>query len=350
MKRWIAWLLMGMLLLGVLAGCQPGKSRTPGIGATGQSQQDEGTQAGRRFTLLLPRSLDPILLQAARSFAQRLDELSDGQLTAALQYSDDLEQDFQAGNGELAFFDTATVVSRCPSWGMINSAFCFKDQLHMEMALNTPSMKDYLQPELTERLGAQNLAVLYNSSSVLVTSDESMRSVEAFQGLRIGIRYDTTMQTALETLGALPEQMDQQDRMEQLVSGEIPMIECRIYDLPQLEEQMRQQGRPVVVLPTYHLQEPVWFLMRSDVYDGLSWEQREQLEEANAYLIATVNQEMKEHEEGILDGLVQDDYFISPVELSNIKRRARIGVLEARENGSYGWDLSLYDRLQSMSG
>ena len=271
MKKRLAFLGV-MLALCLLFGC-------------GRTERAENRRETRTLTLAVKTEISSQGQAGVDRFAQKVRQLSGGQLVVKVVDSDDL-LDSLDGGCELVFGPTAELARANGNFNSYTSPFYFYDYKHLTLTLNSKSFYNIIRETNLSLMNAMPIGAFYDGSSVIVSSREKMYdTVDQFQDSTINIQEDPLLAEVLKVLGAAVKERSG----EYLVlnfgrNRDNAVMECDSLALKELSAP--KEKSEFNICKSFHRARINWLVLSQAAKESLSTFEQAVLTEATAYAIA----------------------------------------------------------------
>lgn len=271
---------------------------------TKPNQEDPVADEGKVLTLEVDSDLGAELLNKSRVFANRVETLSDGQLSVSIETGGLEEQSIMDGACDFAFLTSKQASKADAVFSTLSLPFFYDDADHMSLALNSEEMTDIL----THRLAQKNLtplAAVYNGSPCILTEEGLLRSPSDFKKLVLVLSSDHTPKAdAFRLLGAQVSTYPKQSIVEVFQEnqrvrdengnniGRVEAVELDVAQVPQLME----NPEDLYLIRTSHAIVPLWFMANAESFAQLSEFEQAVIHEAAAGLVAEMEEVWNEKE------------------------------------------------------
>jgi tripartite ATP-independent transporter DctP family solute receptor len=138
-----------------------------GVGAAAWRPQQVGAQEARTFTFGYDQPRDTAYGFTADTFEKKLGDLSGGKLkirqfpSAALGQEPEMAQKVRAGDLDFSINSTANTSTVVPQSGVFSLHFVFRDEAHLEKAMNDPAINELFKQMIAENTtGARSLGLM----------------------------------------------------------------------------------------------------------------------------------------------------------------------------------------------
>ena len=181
------------LSLALLCSCAP---MEPG------TQESEPMRVVRVLTLLVPNTLDQVVLEQADAFAADAARLSGGQLVIDVRTGQAPADALTGGEADLAFLRNAQMAQLDERFSTFALPFLYDDHQHLSLALNSEELLGRLNTGLQPR-GIRLLNAFYSGSAFLVSTKGELRTPSDYKGIAAALRTDNADKLAVfSSLGA----------------------------------------------------------------------------------------------------------------------------------------------------
>lgn len=181
------------LSLALLCSCAP---MEPG------TQESEPMRVVRVLTLLVPNTLDQVVLEQADAFAADAARLSGGQLVIDVRTGQSPADALTGGEADLAFLRNAQMAQLDERFSTFALPFLYDDHQHLSLALNSEELLGRLNTGLQPR-GIRLLNAFYSGSAFLVSTKGELRTPSDYKGIAAALRTDNADKLAVfSSLGA----------------------------------------------------------------------------------------------------------------------------------------------------
>ena len=282
MKKWHSLLLAVVVLL--LSACGSSGTGADLRETTAPTATAQTTQAppSLRLTIACTQPEDSLPGRGAAAFAQKLEELSDGNLTCTLLSGGTMGTDaevtalLQAGKCDLSPLPAASLTALCPELEVLGLPFLFESYQEARDMLDGDGGKT-----LTQKLPASGVHCLgwMTTGFRQVTANRAITTPADFEGLAIRTQPDTLHQAVFQALGGVPTAVLDDELYDALEQGAVDGQEDT-YQSISGKELSRVQSH---VMETNHVLELSILVMSDAVYRNLTDQQRAWMEQAAAY-------------------------------------------------------------------
>ncbi|WP_101551912.1 hypothetical protein [Anaerotruncus massiliensis (ex Togo et al. 2019)] len=344
------------LSLALLCSCAP---MEPG------TQESEPMRVVRVLTLLVPNTLDQVVLEQADAFAADAARLSGGQLVIDVRTGQSPADALTGGEADLAFLRNAQMAQLDERFSTFALPFLYDDHQHLSLALNSEELLGRLNTGLQPR-GIRLLNAFYSGSAFLVSTKGELRTPSDYKGIAAALRTDNADKLAVfSSLGArvlpysasaIPNMLGAQ--AELLPEGaDGPAEEVTVDTIEVDTEQalaLEADPNTLFFIKSYHAAAPLWLGANEQSLTSLTAYERAVLSEACAGLLAGLERVYTDREAAAFDEL-----RARGVEVVEIERQQVSAVLyDSSRNlpldpGRYlppaYFDRRLYEIIQSYS-
>lgn len=345
-----------ILGLALLCSCAPAESGP---------QESEPMQVARVLTLLVPNTLDQVVLEQADAFAADAACLSGGRLTIDVRTGQEPADALTGGEADLAFLRNAQMAQLDERFSTFALPFLYDDQRHLSLALNSEELLGRLNTGLQPR-GIRLLTAFYTGSAFLVSTKGELRTPSDYRGIAAALRTDNADKlTVFSSLGArvlpysasaIPNMLGAQ--AELLPEGADGPAEEVTVDTIEVDtgQALALEADPntLFFIKSYHAAAPLWLGANEQSLASLTEYERAVLGEACAGLLAGLERVYTEREAAAFDEL-----RARGVEIVEIERQQVSAVLYDSSRslppdpGRYlppaYFDRRLYEIIQSYS-
>ena len=282
MKRITAWLLV---LAVILCGC---------------GQETAQLSPAVTLTVAVQEGLSSEAMAGLERFCQKIDALSDGEMTIQLVPSPDVLDSLDQGCN-LIFASNDEIARADSNFLSYTSPFYFYDYTHLSQTLNSQAFRDLIAEGTLSLLGALPLAAFYDGNSVILSSGPlSFDTADQLEGADLTISNDPILSDLLRGFGARVRIREEESkRLEGFCSGSDPAIECRITSLSALTP--LPEGDRFTICQTFHRARINWIMLSEASRETLTEKQQAVLIEAAAYALAYNDQLVLSAEERALE-------------------------------------------------
>lgn len=184
MKRITAWLLV---LAVILCGC---------------GQETAQLSPAVTLTVAVQEGLSSEAMAGLERFCQKIDALSDGEMTIQLVPSPDVLDSLDQGCN-LIFASNDEIARADSNFLSYTSPFYFYDYTHLSQTLNSQAFRDLIAEGTLSLLGALPLAAFYDGNSVILSSGPlSFDTADQIEGADLTISNDPILSDLLRGFGA----------------------------------------------------------------------------------------------------------------------------------------------------
>ena len=156
----------------------------------------------RVLTLLVPNTLDQVVLEQADAFAADAARLSGGQLVIDVRTGQAPADALTGGEADLAFLRNAQMAQLDERFSTFALPFLYDDHQHLSLALNSEELLGRLNTGLQPR-GIRLLNAFYSGSAFLVSTKGELRTPSDYKGIAAALRTDNADKLAVfSSLGA----------------------------------------------------------------------------------------------------------------------------------------------------
>lgn len=272
MKKRLAFLSVTLVLC-LLAGC-------------GRAERAENRREVRTLTLAVKTDISAQGQAGIDCFAQKVRQLSSGQLAVKVVDSEDLLDSLDNGC-ELIFGPSAELARANGNFNSYTSPFYFYDYKHLTLTLNSKSFYDIIRETNLSLMNAMPIGAFYDGSSVIISSREKMYdTVDQFQDSTINIQEDPLLTEVLKALGAAVKERSS----EYLVlnfgrNRDNAVMECDTLSLKELNAP--KENSEFYVCKSFHRARVNWLVLSQTAKESLSAFEQAVITEATAYAVAT---------------------------------------------------------------
>ena len=270
--------------------------------------EQEPALAGKTLVMEVDSGLDADILSQSEAFAKRVEKLSGGTLKIEVKAAETDTDRLSQGSCDLAFLSSTQAARADDIFAMLSLPFLYDDASHMSLALNSAEIAGIL----TRRLTNENLmpmAAIYNGSRCVVTDKGLLRvpsdfkklilATDAGQAENVNVfqMFGTVIaaspsQPAVNAFNSKQEVKDQNGKL-------IGNVDAAELTLEQVSELLADpQG--LFFIRTSHAIAPVWLLANAQTAGTLSNYEQAVLKEATAGLIAEMEEDWREKENGLI--------------------------------------------------
>jgi tripartite ATP-independent transporter DctP family solute receptor len=184
-----------------------------GAGAAAALPGRAGAQETRSFTFAYDQPRDTAYSNMADTFEKKLGELSGGKFkirqfpSAALGSEPETAQKVRAGDIDFVINATANVSSVAPQAGVFSLHFIFRDEAHLEKAMNDKGINDAFKAMIAENVqGARSLG-LFTQGFRNMYSKFPVSSVSDIVGKKVRVQATKTEDAFFTAYKAVPIHM-----------------------------------------------------------------------------------------------------------------------------------------------
>ena len=225
---------------------------------------------------------DSIFGKAATAFAEKLQEVSNGEMSCTLFPNgtlgaiNEIPAMLQQGTCDATLIVTSSLMDLCPEMGVFDLPFLFSSYDDARTIINGEVGK-----HLTQKLAEQNmhLASWLTMGFRETTSNKPVNSIADLKGLKIRVQSNEIHQDIFATLGAAPTVISFSELYTAMEQGTVDAQEnpyVNIYSNTYYEVQK-------YLIETNHVFQVASLLLSKDTYDELSDEQKSWVDAAAAY-------------------------------------------------------------------
>ena len=283
MKKWFSLLLAAVTLtLAACATASPQPTAPSEITAPAATVPTTPVEPSLRLTIASTQAEDSLPGQGAAAFSEKLEQLSDGNLTGTLLAGGSMGTDaevtvlLQNGQCDLGLLPVSSLVELCPELGVLGLPFLFESYQEAQGIL-----KGEAGASLTESLTNAGLHCLgwMTTGFRQVTANRAVTTPAEFRGLSIHTQQDELHRSVFQALGAVPTAVNADELPDALEQGAVDgqedtYLNIRDRDLSRVQSHMME---------TNHVLELSLLVMSDAAYRNLTDRQRAWLAEAATY-------------------------------------------------------------------
>lgn len=288
MKKNITFLLSGIATLSLLAACG---------NTSGESSNEEVSEEPVVLRLAENQPDSNPVAVAMNKFAELVDEKSDGAVKIEVytngqlgEESENIEQ-VQAGALEMARVNSVPVAQIVPDLGAFTLPYIFLDQEHKYNVLDGEIGQEV--SDKFEEHDLVSLGYLEAGTRNFYTTDTAIKSVEDMKGLKLRVQPSDISIKMVELLGAVPTPMDYGEVFTSLQTGVIDGAEN---DFVSYYTSGHYEAAKHFTLDG-HLSPPALIIMNKGVWDDLSEDQQQVIQEAADEAIEFEREEMNKSQD-----------------------------------------------------
>lgn len=282
MKKWFTLLLAAMMLTLAACAATAPVSTVPSETTTQATIPTLQTEPSPRLNLAFTQAEDSLPGQGATAFAEKLEQLTDGNLTCTLLSGGAMGTDaevlalLQNGNCDLGLLPVSSLTTLSPELEVLGLPFLFESY---QEAWNI--LEGEAGTTLTEGLSAAGLHCLgwMTTGFRQVTANQAIATPEDFQNLSIHTQTDALHQAVFQALGAIPTTVNMDELYDALDQGAVDGQEDTYLNIRTKELSQVQSH----VMETNHVLELHLLVMSDDSYQSLTDRQRTWLAEAASH-------------------------------------------------------------------
>lgn len=263
---------------------------------------------GKVLTLEVDGDLGADILAKSKSFANRVEQLSNGKLIINVETGGAGEQNLLQGTCDLAFLSSQQASQADDIFSTLSLPFFYDDAAHMSLALNSEEMTDILTSRLSQK-NLMPLAAIYNGSPCFITKKGLLRSPSDFKKLVMVLNSNSVPKAdAFRMLDAdvstypmqsVIEVFNKEERVRDENGNNIGRVEAVELELQQVPE-LSEDPNDLFLIRTSHAIIPLWFMANAQSISNLSDFEQAVLREASAGLIADMEQIWQETESNLI--------------------------------------------------
>lgn len=252
----------------------------------GRVERAENGREVRTLTLAVGTGISAQGQAGVDCFAQKVRQLSNGELVVRVVDSDDLLESLDNGC-ELIFGPTSELARANGNFNSYTSPFYFYDYKHLTLTLNSKSFYDIIRETNLSLMDAMPIGAFYDGSSVIISSRDRMYdTVDQFQDSTINIQEDPLLSEVLKALGAEVRERS----AEYLVlnfgrNRDNAVMECDTLSLVELRAPKERSD--FYVCKSFHRARINWLVLSQPAKESLSAFEQAVITEATAYAVAT---------------------------------------------------------------
>ena len=252
----------------------------------GGAERTENRREVRTLTLAVKTGISSQGQAGVDCFAQKVRQLSDGQLVVKVVDSDDLLDSLDNGC-ELIFGPTAELARANGNFNSYISPFYFYDYKHLTLTLNSKSFYNIIRETNLSLMNAMPIGAFYDGNSVILSSREKMYdTVDQFQDSTVNIQENPLLAEVLKALGAAVKERSS----EYLVlnfgrNRDNAVMACDTLSLKELRAP--KEKSEFYVCKSFHQARINWLVLSQPAKESLSAFEQAVLTEATAYAVAT---------------------------------------------------------------
>src|SRR6266404_9603264 len=268
-----------------------------GVGAAAASLPGQtGAQDSRTFTFAYDQPKDTAYSFMADTYEKKLGELSGGKFKirqfpgAALGSEPETAQKVRAGDIDFVINATANTSSVVPQSGVFSLHFIFRDEAHLEKAMNDKGINDAFKAMIAENVqGARSLG-LFTQGFRNMYSKLAVSSAADVVGKKVRVQATKTEDAFFTAYKALPIHMPFGQVYTSLQTGLIQIAENG-NDV--VLKNKHYEAAPVVNKTEHEANNShIWVSQKT--WDGLNETQRKQIQQAADYALPTASRKALE--------------------------------------------------------
>lgn len=262
----------------------------------GRAERAENRREVRTLTLAVKTEISSQGQVGVDCFAQKVRQLSGGQLVVKVVDSDDLLGSLDNGC-ELVFGPTAEFARANGNFNSYTSPFYFYDYKHLTLTLNSKSFYNIIRETNLSLMNAMPIGAFYDGSSVIVSSREKIYdTVDQFQDSTVNIQEDPLLAEMLKALGATVKERSS----EYLVlnfgrNRDNAVMECDTRALKELSAP--KENSEFYLCKSFHRARINWLMLSQTAKESLNAFEQAVLTEAVAYAVAANDDLVLQQEE-----------------------------------------------------
>ena len=264
----------------------PAPTVSPAAASLGNLQNRQGAE----IVFAVSRDADDILINAARDFANGLEERTNGALTARVELSIAPDADLLTGDAQIALLSKRRQLEFCASLATSATPFLYNGFNNFLMRSNAGNVMSILEFSLRQDHGLIPLAAFYqgaqhllidfspggyqhfDSMTIITSEDEHVRE---FFGMLVGVGGNT-----------IPFDTEE-ERMENFLCGTGNAVETSLQSLVDMQEEGFRHHVHLIV--SYHDLVPVWLVANAEFIDRLPPAWKAEIAELRAYMANQIN-------------------------------------------------------------
>lgn len=295
MKKTLASILAGAMIIGTLAGCASGTKQAPETTGAQETQAETTAQAAGGASDAKPElelivahnqtSLENPYAYGIIKFKEEVEEKSGGKIHVTLHHGtlgeneSELIEKLQMGAANMVVASPGFMTSiGVPEVDMFSLLYLFNSFDHWEKSLDGEfgtSMKEVVK----EKTGNNFRIMSYWTSSVRdVYANKAVKSPEDLKGLKIRTQSSQVQQELFKACGAIPTSVAWGELYQALQQGVVDGAENDYTNLMLKEHHKTDNGK--YINETHHDYTTRLLLMNGSFYDSLTDEQKGWIDEA----------------------------------------------------------------------
>lgn len=302
MKKRRTFLLV-LILLVTLASCgetvSPGTAGvSSGSGQTGGGSEGGAAQESYHFIYAADCAEDTVQGLMIKHFAEQLEERTGGRMTLQLHFSGSMGSDIECcescQNGDITFYNSAvsTTSNFIDKVTAIDLPFLYSDVEVFRKTMDDENVYSYFAGCYEEN--GLHLLGFYDQGMRQTTSNVEIQTVDDLKGLKIRVMDNAFHVSIWKALGANPTPMAMSEVYIGLQQGTIDAQENGV-EVVYANKVYEQQKYMVM---TNHLPSSMVFLMNKAIYDSLSADDQNLMDELGVEAVQYARAVCDERQEG----------------------------------------------------
>lgn len=278
MKRVLALLLAGVMVLGTVTGCGSSNSASTSSGSEASgSETAESTEETKKIVIAVPDPEASYIYQAAEEFAKRATEYSDGTLEFSVSgngslYGGDTAagiKQLSAGSLQMLILASSVYASFEPGYNVISVPFMFDDQQQLLDYLNSDVGTELMNR--TSEMGIKTVGSWTRSMRKVTNSKQPVNSPEDMKGMVLRVPNNSLYVEFFGACGAVTTPMNFSEVYNALQLNTLDGQENPI-DVPYSNKFYEVQK---YISATDHMADAWVVGMNNDLFESLSEKQQE---------------------------------------------------------------------------
>ncbi|SDI89683.1 TRAP transporter substrate-binding protein [Natribacillus halophilus] len=263
-----------MLFMSLLIGC--------GQETASESNGDEGIDE-KTLRLSHVASMDDPTHSAAEFYAERVEELSDGQITIdvfpdnQLGEPEEVAEQVRMGSIDMSIAASGQMTQWVPEFAAVQLPFLFEDTEHAYNTLDGEG-GDMLY-ELAREENFEILSQWELGFRVISNNHNPIETPEDMEGVQIRVPPEVTMEAAMTSLGAVPEQVSFGELYMSLSQGVIDGQENPLHYI--YTNAFHEVQDYITVMGEGYMYSSFPHIVNLDLWEGMNDEEREILKQAS---------------------------------------------------------------------
>lgn len=240
---------------------------------------------------------DADMVEGIRTFAQKLNTISEGAFNINLFYEDDPLASLMQKEIDIIVVSDKYMAQYDPRFELIGTPFFFKKPLYASMALNSESYKKLTAEFYNAEFGIRQLTAVVNNSKVFLSTKGRIKGPENVAGLKIALQKDGQYSSMVfEKMKATVLKTSTGSAAELLLNGRADLYEINYSDIINLAP---EDAKDYYLLESFHEIDTLWMFVSSEKYQTLTEEEKALLTEGVAYFTAEMEEtrftQLKQH-------------------------------------------------------